>query len=283
MKDLFPRLISSIFYVSAILGSLYFGLVSFIILLSIFCIIIIVEYGRVLRNNTSKKLKSLFEFEFYPLIFFICFFVIGLQTEINPIMSISTVKAGIYTVVFFNFVLLIENTFKRKSLFNNKKLKKTWPLYGVIGSFLLIIFSCLTYNFSDYKFYFLYYLILIWVIDTFGYLIGIAFGKNKLFESLSPKKTIEGAVGSLIFSIIYGLIISFFVEIKIVIILILCIITCFFAVTGDLIQSKIKRELEIKDFGKLLPGHGGLFDRLDSLLFSFPIIYLIIEIYLYVS
>lgn len=283
MKDLFPRLISSIFYVFAILGSLYFGLVSFIILLSIFCIVIIVEYGKVLRNNSSKKIKSFFDVEFYPLIFFICFFVIGLQTEINPIISISTVKAGIYAVVFFNFVLLVENTFKRKSLFNNKKLKKIWPLYGVVGSFLLIIFSCLTYNFSDYKFYFLYYLILIWVIDTFGYLIGIAFGKNKLFESLSPKKTIEGAVGSLIFSIFYGLIISLFIEMKIVTILILCVITCFFAVTGDLIQSKIKRELEIKDFGKLLPGHGGLYDRLDSLIFSFPILYLIIEIYLYVS
>ena len=104
--------------------------------------------------------------------------------------------------------MMIGFVFKGKELFSDKRFMKTWPLTGIVGSFLLIIYSSLIYDYTQFKSLFLCYLVLIWGVDSVGYFIGNNFGKNKLYESLSPNKTIEGAVGSIIFSIAYSFIIS---------------------------------------------------------------------------
>ena len=186
----------------------------------------------------------------------------------------------ILSIIYFSFLIYFILT--KKLLFSSNR-SKTWPLIGVIFSFLLIIYSSLIYDYSEYKILFLLYLFLIWGVDTLGYIVGVKFGKTKLFESLSPKKSIEGAVGSLVFAILYSILVFYFTNLSFLFCFILCVSTCILAILGDLGQSKVKRELKIKDFGKLLPGHGGLYDRFDSILFSFPFIYLIIKISLYVS
>ena len=127
------------------------------------------------------------------------------------------------------------------------------------------------------------YLVLIWGIDSAGYFVGLKFGKNKLYESVSPKKTIEGVYGSIIFTLIFGLYLSQLFQIDTLLAIASSLMICFFAIIGDLIQSKIKRQLKIKDFGNWMKGHGGLFDRLDSIIFSFPFFYLFIIIFENVS
>ena len=127
------------------------------------------------------------------------------------------------------------------------------------------------------------YLVLIWGIDSAGYFIGLKFGKKKLYESVSPKKTIEGVYGSIIFTLIFGFYLSQLYKIETLIAIASSFFICFFAITGDLIQSKIKRQLKVKDFGTWIKGHGGLFDRLDSIIFSFPFFLLIIIIFENVS
>ena len=117
--------------------------------------------------------------------------------------------------------------------------------------------------------------------DTFAYIFGSLFGKHKLIEKVSPKKSIEGAVGGIIGCLALTLAYLYFHNINIDLSLILLIIfasTC--AQLGDLFASKIKRIVGIKDYSNLLPGHGGIMDRFDSVIMVIPVVTLISILYL---
>ncbi|HZJ83894.1 MAG TPA: CDP-archaeol synthase, partial [Clostridia bacterium] len=119
-----------------------------------------------------------------------------------------------------------------------------------------------------------------WATDTFAYVFGVKLGKRKLCPSVSPNKTIEGSLGGLIGSIVigvlFGLFINHFSELSIDLyhFIVIGLLGGVVSQLGDLCASSIKRFCQVKDFGKLLPGHGGLLDRFDSLLFTMPTIYL---------
>ena len=125
---------------------------------------------------------------------------------------------------------------------------------------------------------------LIWINDTFAYLVGKNFGKKKLFERISPKKTVEGFIGGLVFTAVAGYLVYFFTELLNPFAWIgMGIIMSIFGTLGDLIQSKFKRQAGVKDSGRLMPGHGGLFDRLDSIIFASPFVYGYLQLINYVS
>jgi len=129
------------------------------------------------------------------------------------------------------------------------------------------------------------YIWLIFIIafgtDTFAYMFGNIFGKTKLSPNISPNKTIEGSLGgifgSLVCSIIYASIIGIGPKWKIVI---LSIFISIIAQLGDLVASRIKRMANIKDYGFVFPGHGGVLDRFDSIIFSAPLIYYYVQYFL---
>ena len=121
---------------------------------------------------------------------------------------------------------------------------------------------------------------MVWVNDSFAYLIGKNFGKQKLFPRISPKKTVEGFLGGLFFACIASYFIATFTEtLDFTKWLILAIIVSVFGTLGDLIESKFKRQAEVKDSGVIMPGHGGLLDRLDSMIFAAPFVYMFFKIY----
>jgi phosphatidate cytidylyltransferase len=125
---------------------------------------------------------------------------------------------------------------------------------------------------------------LIWCNDTFAYIVGKSLGKNKLLERVSPKKTIEGFFGGLIAAIIAGLIIFNVLDLYTLGIWIsLGVIASVFGTIGDLVQSNYKRQAGVKDSGNLMPGHGGLYDRLDSVIYASPFIYAFLQLITYVS
>ncbi|WP_412476497.1 phosphatidate cytidylyltransferase [Flavobacterium sp. TBRC 19031] len=127
-------------------------------------------------------------------------------------------------------------------------------------------------------------LILIWTNDTFAYLVGITMGKNKLFERISPKKTIEGFTGGLIFAMIAGILLAqFYLNESVIRWVIIALLVTTFGTLGDLIESKFKRLAGVKDSGNIMPGHGGFLDRLDSIIFVAPFVYLFYQIIYYVS
>ena len=126
--------------------------------------------------------------------------------------------------------------------------------------------------------------ILVWVNDSAAYFVGKNFGKQKLFPSVSPKKTVEGFLGGLFFACISSYFIATYTEtLGFTSWLILAIIVSVFGTLGDLIESKFKRQAGVKDSGVIMPGHGGLLDRLDSIIFASPFIYLFLRILSYVS
>ena len=121
-------------------------------------------------------------------------------------------------------------------------------------------------------------LALVFAGDTTAYLVGRKLGKTKLLASVSPMKSVEGAIGGLLGSALVGcaLGIFFFHELSLFSLIALSIVTGIFAQAGDLFESLLKRIADVKDSGRIMPGHGGMLDRLDGVIFSAPIYYLLV-------
>ena len=115
--------------------------------------------------------------------------------------------------------------------------------------------------------------------DTFGYVVGVLIGRHKLVPKISPKKSIEGLFGSIVFNIIFGVLtFKYFLNLPIWLGVLVGLLVVFTATTGDLVESALKRDFALKDMGQFLPGHGGVMDRLDSILFSGPALWLVLEL-----
>jgi len=126
-----------------------------------------------------------------------------------------------------------------------------------------------------------------WCCDTGAYCVGVLFGKHKMAPILSPKKSIEGAIGGTICSGLVGYLFGLFVENRLqidsstpVIFMVICLVGAIISQTGDLAASAIKRNHEIKDYGNLIPGHGGILDRYDSVIFTAPMIYFLLTLFM---
>lgn len=126
----------------------------------------------------------------------------------------------------------------------------------------------------------------IWIVfliafgtDTFAYIIGSLIGKHRLYEKVSPKKSIEGAVGGIIGASILVAIYSYAYNLSpIWLLIIMTVVASIFSQMGDLVASKLKRSAKIKDYGKIMLGHGGIMDRFDSIIFASPIVYYFVEL-----
>jgi len=140
---------------------------------------------------------------------------------------------------------------------------------------LLLLGVMDSFHISDYNWHIpISIFILTWVNDTGAYLSGKNFGKHKLFERLSPKKTWEGSIGGLIFTIGGVLIIfHFWPSYSQPIWIGAAILISIFSNLGDLMESAFKRNAEVKDSGSIMPGHGGILDRFDAILLTAPVVF----------
>ena len=126
------------------------------------------------------------------------------------------------------------------------------------------------------------FFILLWTNDTFAYLTGIMFGRHRLFERISPKKSWEGFIGGLVGTIALSLLVArMFPILPFYHWMAVAAITVIFGVYGDLIESLLKRNLKIKDSGRFLPGHGGILDRFDSVFIAAPMVYFYLKMFVF--
>jgi phosphatidate cytidylyltransferase len=161
-----------------------------------------------------------------------------------------------------------------------KLLRLPYPLYAKLlaGAFVLIsawiMMVWLRLNFLQYQV--LYFVLLIWLADVAAYFVGKRFGNTKLVEPISPGKTVEGVYGALFFAAVFAVIVglaSGFEAITVTDFVFLSLLTVAFSVCGDLFESLAKRVRGVKDSGGILPGHGGVLDRIDSLLAGVAVFY----------
>ena len=164
-----------------------------------------------------------------------------------------------------------------------KGLSKLIAFSYVIIPFIIIQFFGFTdHNYPELKFDsspILVLFILTWVFDTFAYIVGSKIGKHKILPKISPKKSWEGFIGGFIFSLLSAYFINqYFDYFSLSFLIILAIIIPFTASTGDFIASYYKRIANVKDSGTIIPGHGGMLDRMDAFMISIPVLYILINL-----
>ena len=178
-------------------------------------------------------------------------------------------------------------------LFYYKKLSYLSLAYAMFGTTLItfgmtaVPIACCT-NGISVSFYFVLIFLLPWMADGGGYFIGSYMGKHKLCPNISPKKTVEGVLGGVVFCVasamLMGLIFQFLildkskVRVNFTLLVIVAILDSVLSILGDLSFSLIKRTLKIKDYGSIFPGHGGMLDRCDSIIFTAPLVVALAQI-----
>lgn len=271
MKKLITRTITGIvlvlFMLTAIIGSQYSYAVLFLLML----IGGLVEFYNFYEQSEVKPNKWL-GYLISLLLFGTSFFV-----------AKGTLDAKYY-LGFFSMLLLVMSA----ELYR----KKERPIENIAVTIFSIIYLAIPLSLTNYLVFpglfanlqyapqlLIALFILIWTHDSGAYLFGVSMGKHRLFERISPKKSWEGAVGGTLTSILAAVILAKYIpEIQLIHWIAISILTAISSTFGDLTESMFKRYFQVKDSGHLLPGHGGILDRFDSILFAIPLIVLYIKI-----
>ena len=152
--------------------------------------------------------------------------------------------------------------------------------FGVVYVAVMLSFILLTRNLPDGKFIVWLIFLCSWGCDTCAYCVGMLIGKHKMAPVLSPKKSVEGGIGGVVGAGLLGVIYAAAIQGPMVEYAVICGIGALISMVGDLAASAIKRNQGIKDYGKLIPGHCGILDRFDSVIFTAPVIYYLAKIIL---
>lgn len=259
IKKLLTRSISGLVYVLLIVGCVLWGLPGIAVLGVLFAILATFELEQITHEVTSRRM---------PLVVLDILGVALLSISFNPAMPIVPLLLWVLVVLVR---LIAELYFK-----NENPLKSmAHSLFAQIYIGLPLAAMSFTAIILVPKTILLIFLFL-WINDTGAYIVGSMLGKHRLFERISPKKSWEGFFGGLVFNLIAAYLFCYFdstfmgLHSNIFIWLSLATIVTVFGTWGDLIESMIKRHLNIKDSGNLIPGHGGILDRIDSFLLAMP-------------
>jgi CDP-diglyceride synthetase len=269
LNNFYRRSITGIAFVLVLGGAILINPFTFFALIIVIVALGIAEFYRLIDGTGLKANK-----------------VLGMATGILFLVTSCLYATGAEVTLFWTIVPLLSAVFvaelyrKQSTPFQNIAITIFGILYIAVPFSLLVLFGFPERTLSGYHatlvmgFFFL-----LWANDTGAYLTGISIGKHPMFPRISPKKSWEGFTGGLVLTLVVAFIISkYFISLQLVDWIIIAIIICIFGVWGDLIESMLKRSLNIKDSGNILPGHGGILDRFDSVLFSAPIVFVYLQL-----
>ena len=273
MKESNKRIISGLVFGGLFISSLYTH-VSFALLTFIFGIISTNEFNKL---TNQKGIGYYIVFSVIYVYFALTEYLLNINNQPNS--WFNDLKDTLLIFSIFVSLFLLRDLFSTKNLIS-VLIKKYFRFIFYITSSFIFIYLIANFNGFYDPSIILGCFILIWVNDSFAYMVGKKFGKQKLFYSISPHKTVEGFLGGLLFCCISASIVSRYIDDSISTSnwLTMAIIVSVFGTLGDLIESKFKRESNVKDSGKIMPGHGGILDRLDSIIFASPYIYLFLKL-----
>ncbi len=265
MSELSRRILSGALYVGLLSFGIWYHSYSFIALFYLLMVGSMYEFHRLIGLN------SVFPY----LISTLMFVFVNLWNADDFSLEKTPAYTGIllFLSFFASFISVLFHT-KVRAVSQLGKIFLSIMYIGVPFT-LMVLVPFINHDFHYIHSTILGIFVLIWTGDTFAYITGKLFGRHKLFPAISPNKTVEGFAGGLLFTFIAAWIMSklsgspgtvhWFVFAGIVGV---------FGVLGDLIESMFKRQAGVKDSGTLLPGHGGLLDRLDSIIFSIPFVFI---------
>lgn len=278
MNNLTLRAISGFVYILVIVGAIISGPIPFILMTTVFACLAMAEFNQMAHINEpiGDKSTAIFAVDIAGVMLVTALPAIGFNFGYGVLATMAVFSAYMLT----RCVIAL---FDRRSTSLRECMKSMMGIM-YIGMPLLILNLLYIYDLSNTSWLVLVMFAMIWLNDTGAFIFGSRFGKKKLCERLSPKKSWEGFYGGLLCCVLCGIAVSFTTDItpfNTFHWIMLGALVCVFATWGDLFESLIKRTVKVKDSGNIIPGHGGLLDRIDSLLFVAPatfIIYYIISI-----
>lgn len=257
------RIGTGMIYAFSLFASLFFAPNLFIF------ITFILALAAVLELHHMSESTPIFMILCLSLYFGSCFFFRN-----NENFALSLIAVFFSFFIFLVFILFFRN---QQTIEFNAPLVTSISLFYISMGMSFLIFIAENQNYEGAIMLGFVFLIQ-WSNDSFSYLIGKWMGKRILFPAISPKKTIEGYVGGLICTLLFALLICNLVDLDYLQAMAVAFLICLGGNAGDLMESKIKRLLGKKDSSQLLPGHGGFFDRIDSIILSVPISYLFLHL-----
>lgn len=263
MSNIVIRTITGILFISILIGTIIWNAYSFSFIFLIITILGLWEFLSLLENDKIKISKP---------------FVVGIGSIIYLIIALVAMNIVpkvalllIFPLIILFFIVELYN--KNEKPFTNIAYSIFSILYIVIPLSILNYFPYINGNVGYNSNLLLGFFLLTWMYDTTAYVFGISFGKHRLFERISPKKSWEGFVGGSICSFGFAYLLSiFFSNISLKNWMAITLIIIVFGTFGDLVESLFKRSINCKDSGKILPGHGGILDRFDAVLLSAPMV-----------
>lgn len=267
MRELVRRLITGVIYMVLLLGAVFLSSEAFNFLFMVFGLACIYEFKRVVR------LRGYFIFMAYLALWWAFIYLVPKGAIITLLMVLT---------LTVNVTLLLFLYTKKPGKFTEFQKFITAVFYIGGGCIFLTMIPYKENGFAQFLITGIF--VVIWVNDSFAYVVGRTLGRTKLFPSISPKKTVEGFIGGLIFAWAVTYVLAGY-ETTLTVGEWMCLTTVIVVAgnLGDLLESKFKRLAGVKDSGAILPGHGGIWDRLDSLVFAAPFAYLTLNLFSYVS
>lgn len=252
------RIISGLIGLAILLVVLYSGGMVFKGTILAITLVGLYEYHRAIEGLKDKYIVSYMNYLFAIALFFKD--ILGMEDYLGEILFLYAIAVAMH------MVLKRDTTLKDVS-------------YSLFGGIYVAFFLSHLYSFEGSMLIWLIFIVA-WMTDTFAYFTGMFFGKHKLCPHLSPKKTVEGALGGVVGAAVSAVVFSLYFKVNGVFLIgIMAVFGSVISQIGDLTASRIKRIAGIKDYGNLMPGHGGVLDRFDSIIFASPFIYYSLKLF----